>query len=64
LEAAQDLTTVHRLFMKFVDAGMCAELRGYIQGIISVGSGRDIRMQHTVCRMDGAEACVFEGTWR
>jgi hypothetical protein len=104
-EAAQDLTTVHRLFMRvanpglildktmtlwrrfhdtgtwevtrrgksatgvrrdwgIVDAGMCTELRGYIQGIVSVGNGKDVWVEHTTCRVHGAEACVFDGTWR
>lgn len=104
-EAEQDLTTIHRLFMKManpglilaksmelwrrfhdtgewhieragksatgtlrgwgvVDAGMCTELNGYIQGIISVGSGKDVWVSHPTCRVKGAEACVFEGTWR
>ena len=47
-----------------VDAGMCAELNGYIQGIISVGSGRDVWVSHPTCRVHGAADCVFEGTWR
>ena len=104
-EAAQDLTTVHRLFMRVAnpglildktmtlwrrfhdtgewkvvregttatgtlrgwgvaDAGMCAELTGYILGIISVGSGKDVQVRHVACRAGGAEACVFEGRWR
>jgi hypothetical protein len=105
-EAQQDLTTIHRLFMKvanpglilaksmelwrrfhdtgeweivrhsstaatgtlrnwgIVDAGMCTELCGYIEGIISVGSGRDVRVKHLACRVNRAPACVFEGSWR
>jgi hypothetical protein len=106
-EARQDLTTVHRLFMRVanpglileksmelwrrfhdtgrwdiardpsgksatgtlrdwgvVDEGLCMELNGYIQGIISVGSGRDVTVRHTSCRARGAATCVFEGRWR
>jgi hypothetical protein len=104
-EASQDLTTVHRLFMRvanpglildktmmlwrrfhdtgawevtrqgksakgvlrdwgIVDEGMCCELRGYIQGIVSYGNGKDVRLEHTSCRARGAQACVFEGSWR
>lgn len=47
-----------------VDAALCAELTGYIQGIIEVGTGRDVKVLHTQCRALGHSACVFAGQWR
>jgi hypothetical protein len=47
-----------------VDEGMCCELRGYIQVILSVGNGKDVKLEHSACRTRGAKACIFEGSWR
>ena len=104
--AQQDLTTIHRLFMRVanpglimdkatqlwrrfhdtgiwhiqrpsstsvigtlagwgvVDAALCREITGYIQGIVEVGNGKDAKAQHTSCRGLGAADCVFAAAWR
>ncbi len=47
-----------------VDAALCAELTGYIRGIIEVGAGKGVTVRHTQCRALGNPACVFAGQWR
>jgi predicted hydrocarbon binding protein len=37
---------------------------GYIETMIALGHGKNVRVQHSNCRAHGADACVFEATWR
>jgi hypothetical protein len=47
-----------------VDHNLCRELVGYIDALISLGHGKQVRVHHPNCQAHGASACVFEASWR
>jgi hypothetical protein len=103
-EADEDLSTIHRLFVRLtspayvlekageywrrfydtgkwevvrgngsatgrlddfglVDDAFCAYLRAYIYRMFQLAGARTGVLEHTECRAQGAEACVFVGRW-
>jgi hypothetical protein len=41
----------------------CSTVKGWIHGLVTMAGGKDIRVVHDKCVLDGASACRFETTW-
>ena len=54
--------TLHDLGV--VDDAMCATLKGWIIGLISLAGVKNPSVQHVDCRVRGARACVYQVSWR
>jgi hypothetical protein len=46
-----------------VDAALCATLKGWIIGMLTVGGCKHLKVVHTECRTRGAPACVYLASW-
>jgi hypothetical protein len=46
-----------------VDDAMCATLKGWILGLLTLSGVRRPRVSHTECRVRGARSCVYDIDW-
>lgn len=46
-----------------VDEAMCATLKGWILGLLSLAGAKEPSVEHTECRARGAAACVYRVGW-
>jgi predicted hydrocarbon binding protein len=46
-----------------VDEAMCATLKGWIIGLISLAGVKEPHVEHVECRARGFDACVYHVTW-
>jgi hypothetical protein len=42
---------------------VCRTTKGWLQELITMAGGKDVRVVHEQCVLDGADACRFEATW-
>ena len=56
------VATLHGLGV--VDEAMCATLKGWIIGLISLAGVKDPIVEHVECRARGAHACVYHVDWQ
>jgi hypothetical protein len=47
-----------------IDATYCAYLSAYFVRLFELVGARDVRLEHTLCRARGHQACRFDGAWR
>ena len=47
-----------------VHAGYCRVVQAWMKRASLMTGARDVAVTHPSCRANGAEACVFEGSWR
>lgn len=43
---------------------LCRTLLGSIKEALLLTGADDVRVEHTQCRLDGADACVFKASWK
>ena len=46
-----------------VDEAMCATLRGWILGLLTISGCREPQAIHSECRARGDQACVYQTSW-
>lgn len=46
-----------------VDEAMCATLKGWIIGLLTLAGARHPAVEHVACRAHGAPACVYQVAW-
>jgi predicted hydrocarbon binding protein len=46
-----------------VDSALCREVSGYLAKAFELVGARNVRIDHTQCRVRGAPRCVFLGSW-
>jgi hypothetical protein len=46
-----------------VDAAMCATLKGWIIGLLTICNCKQPKVLHDHCRVNGAEHCVYDCSW-
>lgn len=47
-----------------VDEAMCATLKGWVIGLLTVSGCKSIKVSHAECRARGASACVYRCSWQ
>jgi hypothetical protein len=54
--------TLHDLGV--VDEAMCATLKGWIIGLLTLAGIKHATVDHTECRAHGSRSCVYVASWR
>lgn len=46
-----------------VDEAMCATLKGWIIGLLTMSGAKNVKVMHRECRAHGGAACAFQVAW-
>src|SRR4051812_644423 len=46
-----------------VDDAMCATLKGWIIGLLTIAGCKNIKVNHVECRASGAPSCGYHASW-
>ncbi len=47
-----------------ISKAICFRFGGWVQRVAQMTTSNPVRMQHTACVLDGADACRWEGSWK
>lgn len=46
-----------------VDEAMCATLKGWLLGLLTLAGAKQPEVRHVECRARGAASCIYDATW-
>ena len=47
-----------------ISKAVCYRFGGWVRRVVEMTNASGVTMQHTACVLDGADACVWQGSWR